>query len=70
MTTNHPTGITAALTTILVWAALQLGVEIPTEVAVAIVGVLTTIVSYFTPRVTSVEIGEASDELLEIPPDA
>lgn len=61
MATQHPTGLTAALTTILVWAALRLGVEIPPEVAVAIVGVVTTIVSYFTPRTTQVEVGPAND---------
>lgn len=62
MATQHPTGLTAALTTILVWTALQLGVNIPAEVAVAIVGVLTTLVSYFTPRTTQIEVGPASDD--------
>ncbi|MBS3928044.1 MAG: hypothetical protein KGZ65_06230 [Sphingomonadales bacterium] len=63
MATQHPTGLTAALTTILVWGALKLGVEIPAEVAVAIVGVLTTIVSYFTPRTTQLEVGTPNDEI-------
>ena len=49
-TRQNPAGLSAAATTVLVWTALQLGVEIPAEVAAAIVGIIATAVSYFTPR--------------------
>jgi hypothetical protein len=47
---RHPTGLAGALTTIVVVIAAKSGVELsPTEAAL-IVGAITTIVSYFTPR--------------------
>ena len=49
-TKQNPTGLTALAVTVLVWVALQLGVDLPAEVAVAIVGLAAGGVSYFTPR--------------------
>ena len=48
--TNHPAGLTAAATTVLVWVASLAGLDIPAEVAVGIVALLTTLVSAFSPR--------------------
>lgn len=47
---QNPTGLSAMAVTVLIWAALQAGVEIPAEVAVAIVGLVAGGVSYLTPR--------------------
>ena len=51
--TEHPTATTAAATTVLVWAAQLLGVDLPAEVAVSIVMLVTVLVSAFTPRFDS-----------------
>ena len=47
---NHPTGLSAAAATVIVWIATQAGLEVTPEVAAAFVGVIAGIVSYFTPR--------------------
>lgn len=47
---QNPAGLSAMAVTVLVWAALQAGVQIPAEVAAAIVGLVAGTVSYFTPR--------------------
>ena len=47
---QNPAGLSAMAVTVLVWAALQFGVEIPADVAAAIVGIVAGGVSYFTPR--------------------
>ena len=47
---QNPAGLSAMAVTVIVWAALQAGVEIPAEVAAAIVGLSAGAVSYFTPR--------------------
>lgn len=47
---QNPTGLSAMAVTVLVWIALQAGIEIPAEVAASIVGVVAGVVSYFTPR--------------------
>lgn len=47
---QNPTGLAAMGTTVLVWAAIQVGVELPNLVAAAIVGLVAGAVSYFTPR--------------------
>lgn len=49
-TRQNPAGLSAMATTVIVWAALQAGVEIPAEVAAAIVGLVAGGVSYFSPR--------------------
>lgn len=50
MTRQHPTGLAAAATTVLVWIVAQAGVDMPPEVAAATVGLVAGVVSYFTPR--------------------
>lgn len=50
VTQSHPTGLAGALTTILVIIAAKSGVELSPTEAAGIVGAVTTIVSYFTPR--------------------
>ena len=47
---QNPTGLSAMAVTVLLWAALQAGLEIPAEVAAAIFGLAAGLVSYFTPR--------------------
>ena len=47
---EHPTGSAAFATTVLVWIATSLGLDMSPEVAVAIVGLASVAVSYFTPR--------------------
>lgn len=47
---QNPTGLSAMAVTVLIWIALQAGVDIPAEVAVSIVGLVAGGVSYFTPR--------------------
>ena len=47
---RHPAGLTALGVTVLVWAATQLGVEIPADVAAALVRPVAAGVTYFTPR--------------------
>lgn len=49
-TKQNPAGLSALAVTVIVWAALQVGLEIPPEVAAAIVGLAAGAVSYFTPR--------------------
>lgn len=49
-TTQHPTGTAAAATTVLIWLAATLGLQIPAEVAAAIVGLVAVAVSAVTPR--------------------
>lgn len=47
---NHPTGITAAVVTLLVIVAKQIGLDLDAEQAAIIVGAISAIVSAFTPR--------------------
>lgn len=49
---NHPTGLSAAAATVIVWIATQAGLDVTPEVAAAFVGVIAGVVSYFSPRVT------------------
>lgn len=48
---QHPTGLAALASTVLVWVVQQAGVDMPAEVAAAVVGLVAGVVSYFTPRV-------------------
>lgn len=47
---QHPTGLAAMATTVLVWALDAAGVTMPPEVAASCVGIISVIVSAFTPR--------------------
>jgi hypothetical protein len=47
---EHPAALSGSAATLLVWGASLLGVEIPTETAVAIVGGITALVGIATPR--------------------
>lgn len=47
---NHPTGIAGALSSLILLAAGLLGVDLSSELSVAIVGALVAIVSAFSPR--------------------
>lgn len=47
---QHPAGLTAMATTVLVWALPQAGVDMPAEVAASLVGIATIIVSARNPR--------------------
>lgn len=47
---EHPTGAAALATTVLVWVAQTIGLDLPAEVAASIVGLVAVIVSAFTPR--------------------
>lgn len=47
---QHPTGVAAFGATVLIWIAGQAGLEIPPDVAAAIVGLAAAGVSCFTPR--------------------
>jgi len=47
---QHPTGLTAMGTTVLVWLLSALGVDMPDGVAASIVGLAAAMVSQFTPR--------------------
>ncbi|WP_320672395.1 hypothetical protein [Patulibacter defluvii] len=49
-TTNHPAGLAAAAVTVLVWLASVLGLDLPPEVAAAIVGLAVGAVSLRAPR--------------------
>lgn len=49
-TTEHPTGTATAAVTVLVYIAQALGLDLPAEVAVAIVGLVAVLVSAVTPR--------------------
>lgn len=60
---NHPTGIAAFVSTILVYVLSQAGVDLPPEVAAAVVGLVSVIVSALSPRNTSVTV-ELSDDAL------
>jgi len=48
---QHPAGLTACATTVLIWAATQGGIDLTPEVAAAFVGLLTAGVSWYTPRI-------------------
>lgn len=47
---QHPAGLTAMGTTVLVWIMSSLGVSLPPEVAASIVGLTAAVVSWRTPR--------------------
>lgn len=47
---NHPTGLTALATSALVIVASKLGVELTAEEAAIFVGLVSALVSVFTPR--------------------
>lgn len=47
---QHPTGLSALATSALVMLAKRLGVDLSVEEAVTIVGLVTALVSIFTPR--------------------
>lgn len=49
---NNPAGLSALAVMVLVWVLSLIGVDIPTEVAAAAVGLVAGIVSYFSPRET------------------
>jgi energy-converting hydrogenase Eha subunit A len=49
-TQQHPTGLTAMGTTILIWVLGAAGVDMPPEVAAAVVGLTSALMSAFTPR--------------------
>lgn len=50
---QHPTGLAAMATTVLVWALDAAGVTMPAEVAASLVGLVAAVVSAFTPRTRS-----------------
>lgn len=50
-TVQHPTGVVALATTLLVWVVEQAGLGLPAAVAAAFVGLAAAAVSYLTPRV-------------------
>lgn len=47
---RHPTGAAGSLAAAVVAVAAALGLDISAELAAAIVGLVTAVVSYFTPR--------------------
>lgn len=49
-TTQNPAGLTALAVMVLVWAGGLAGLDIPAEIAAAIVALTTALVSKFTPR--------------------
>jgi energy-converting hydrogenase Eha subunit A len=49
-TQQHPTGLTAMGTTVLIWVLGACGVDMPPEVAAAVVGLTSALMSAFTPR--------------------
>jgi hypothetical protein len=49
---KRPTGITAAVASLLVIVAAQIGLDLSAEEAAAVIGALSAVVSWFTPRVT------------------
>lgn len=53
---DHPTGTTAAAVVVLLWIASSLGLDLPADVAVAIVGLATVVVSWLTPRFASADV--------------
>ena len=66
VTKNHPTGLAAFASTILVYILTQLGVDIPAEVSAAIVGLVSILVSALSPRVVEIVEGEASDAGIDL----
>ena len=60
---QHPTGIAAFISTILIYVLAQVGVDLPPEVAAAVVGLAAVAVSAISPRVTNVTV-ESSDVAL------
>ncbi|MCK9250653.1 MAG: hypothetical protein M0P31_16950 [Solirubrobacteraceae bacterium] len=58
---DHPTGTAALATTVLVWIAQAIGVDLPAEVAVAIVGLVAVLVSAVTPRFDSATVLAGND---------
>lgn len=51
---NRPTGTAAAFATLLVLILSLVGVDLPAEAAVSIVGAIAALVSVFTPRLGDV----------------
>lgn len=47
---QHPTGLSTAATVVLLWIASSLGLDLPADVAVAIVLLVSVAVSAVTPR--------------------
>lgn len=49
-TKQNPAGLTAAAGIVLVWVAKQVGLDLPSDVALNIALLVTVAVSYFSPR--------------------
>lgn len=62
---EHPTGVTGATVTVLVWLGPLVGVSLDPDQAVTLIAAVAAVASWFTPRVSPVEFDAQGRDKLD-----